>query len=138
VFFSGLRNTYFDPNIERGALDFITGTVATFVFPLITYFCLFTFIVAAMVSMFQIQKHRIDHESKEHQAALSLLHVCFSLKAMHSSFWVTVIDDMYNQQSIGCSVFVLQRPLTSHLRNLVMSCARVKDGDVMFGARQRA
>jgi glucan phosphoethanolaminetransferase (alkaline phosphatase superfamily) len=82
VYFAGLREVYFDTDVERNALECFTAIVGTLAFPLFVYFCLFTFIVAALVSVFRIEKLRIVPAIQLEREVISSIHVRFLFASM--------------------------------------------------------
>jgi hypothetical protein len=48
VYFGGLSQMFFNPRQERTFLDHISGTVCVFLFPLLIYFCIFSFMVSSL------------------------------------------------------------------------------------------
>ena len=75
VYFTGLYPLFFDPLVERSSVDTFTGYVSVVFFPLLMFFCLFNFVVAAMIDTFSNVQNESTGRVEEMEKTIKAMHV---------------------------------------------------------------
>lgn len=93
VGFTGLYPLFFDPYVERELVDSLTGYISVVLFPLLMFFCLFNFVVAAMMDTFSVVQSEslepvanMEQAIKEMRVRLCFLH-CSTVCPATSATW---------------------------------------------------
>ena len=61
VYFGGLGEKFFNNAVEATLLERVTGTFSMFMFPIIIYFCIFSFMVCStpLVTSLRLEQHAL-------------------------------------------------------------------------------
>lgn len=90
VGFTGLYPLFFDPYVERELVDSLTGYLSVVLFPLLMLFCLFNFVVAAMMETFSVVQSESLEQVEDMERVIKEMRVrlhCQPVSAATSAAW---------------------------------------------------